>query len=47
VDFDYMSRKEMIKVPVGTAVEAAVASVEGGQVPKEFEERWTGGYILE
>jgi site-specific DNA-methyltransferase (adenine-specific)/adenine-specific DNA-methyltransferase len=47
VDFDYMSRKEIIKVPVGAGVEGAVSSAEPGQQPKEFEERWTGGYIFE
>jgi len=47
VDFDYMSRKEIIKVPVGAGVEGAVTSVEHGQPQKEFEERWTGGYIFE
>jgi site-specific DNA-methyltransferase (adenine-specific)/adenine-specific DNA-methyltransferase len=45
VDFDYMSRKEIIKVPKGSGVEeprpAAYVS------PVEFEERWTGGYIFE
>ncbi|MDO8432360.1 MAG: DNA methyltransferase [Candidatus Binatus sp.] len=53
VDFDYMSRKEIIKV----AVEADAPSPptplpqagEGGQRPGEgeFEERWTGSYIFE
>lgn len=45
VDFDYMSRKEIIKVPKGSGVE------EPRPVPyvsqTEFEERWTGGYIFE
>ena len=45
VDFDYMSRKEIIKVPKGSGVE------EPRPVPYvsavEFEERWTGGYIFE
>ena len=53
VDFDYMSRKEIIKV----AVEADAPSPptplpqagEGGRRPGEgeFEERWTGSYIFE
>jgi site-specific DNA-methyltransferase (adenine-specific)/adenine-specific DNA-methyltransferase len=57
VDFDYMSRKEIIKV----AKESGVASDspsppdplplagEGGRRPGEgeFEERWTGSYIFE
>lgn len=52
VDFDYMSRKEIIKVPVGTGV-SGVASLPGFEPPQseltlpEFEERWTGGYIFE
>jgi site-specific DNA-methyltransferase (adenine-specific)/adenine-specific DNA-methyltransferase len=45
VDFDYMSRKEIIKVPKGSGVEEPrpVRYVS----PVEFEERWTGGYIFE
>jgi DNA modification methylase len=45
VDFDYMSRKEIIKVPKGSGVEEPrpVPYVS----PIEFEERWTGGYIFE
>jgi site-specific DNA-methyltransferase (adenine-specific)/adenine-specific DNA-methyltransferase len=52
VDFDYMSRKEIIRVPVGAGFtwEAPLPGIEPGQkelsVP-EFEERWTGGYIFE
>ncbi|MGH8528219.1 MAG: DNA methyltransferase [Nevskiales bacterium] len=39
VDFDYQSRKEIIKVPVeGSGQDAK---------PLEFEERWTGSYIFE
>jgi site-specific DNA-methyltransferase (adenine-specific)/adenine-specific DNA-methyltransferase len=52
VDFDYMSRKEIIKVPVGTGL-TGVSSLPGLEpsqgvltVP-DFEERWTGGYIFE
>jgi site-specific DNA-methyltransferase (adenine-specific)/adenine-specific DNA-methyltransferase len=46
VDFDYMSRKEIIRVPksAGTGEEVAQAS-EGEAV--EYEERWTGSYIFE
>jgi len=45
VDFDYMSRKEIIKVPKGTGIEEPrpVSYVS----PVEFEDRWTGGYIFE
>lgn len=52
VDFDYMSRKEIIKVPVGTGL-SGVAVLAGAEPPHgesgkpQFEERWTGGYIFE
>ncbi|MBX9904233.1 MAG: site-specific DNA-methyltransferase [Burkholderiales bacterium] len=50
VDFDYMQRKEIIKVQKSLGVEEKLplppAPVgEGSQT--EFEERWTGGYIFE
>jgi DNA methylase len=47
VDFDYLQRKEIIKVPVGAGLGAG-ASLEGFELPQgelalpEFEERWTG-----
>ena len=52
VDFDYMSRKEIIRVPVGAGFtwEAPLPGMEPDQreLPApEFEERWTGGYIFE
>jgi DNA modification methylase len=52
VDFDYLQRKEIIKVPVGTGL-GGVAALPGfehpqGEMPMpQFEERWTGGYIFE
>jgi len=46
VDFDYMSRKEIIKVPVGTGL-GGVAQPQGVLATPDFEERWTGGYIFE
>ena len=52
VDFDYLQRKEIIKVPVGTGI-GGVAHLEGFEPPQgelmlpEFEDRWTGGYIFE
>jgi site-specific DNA-methyltransferase (adenine-specific)/adenine-specific DNA-methyltransferase len=52
VDFDYMSRKEIIKVPVGSGL-GGVASLPGFEPPQgeltlpQFEERWTGGYIFD
>lgn len=45
VDFDYLQRKEIIKVPVGAGL-GGVASIPEHE-PAEFEERWTGGYIFE
>jgi site-specific DNA-methyltransferase (adenine-specific)/adenine-specific DNA-methyltransferase len=51
VDFDYASRKEIIKVPtsVGHGEMAVLPGFEHSQqaMPLEFEERWTGGYIFE
>jgi len=49
VDFDYMSRREIIKVPVGTGMGGVLPGFEAPQaeIPLEFEERWTGGYIFE
>ena len=52
VDFDYMSRREIIKVPVGSGL-GGVSSLPGFEPPQgefampDFEERWTGGYIFE
>jgi DNA modification methylase len=45
VDFDYMSRKEIIKVPKGSGVEEPRPAPYVSSI--EFEERWTGGYIFE
>jgi hypothetical protein len=48
VDFDYESRKEIIKVPRRMGVEGELSGVvkaEGEFL--DFEERWTGGYIFE
>jgi len=49
VDFDYMSRREIIKVPVGSGVGGVLPGFEAaqGEMPLEFEDRWTGGYIFE
>ena len=52
VDFDYLQRKEIIKVPVGSGL-GGIASLPGFEPPQgeltmpAFEERWTGGYIFE
>jgi adenine-specific DNA-methyltransferase len=55
VDFDYMSRKEIIKVMRDTGVAESSpgtppsppAPLPEGEGSEEFEERWTGGYIFE
>ncbi len=48
VDFDYGSRKEMIKVPRGMGLEGHLPGIPPVQGElQEFEERWTGGYIFE
>jgi site-specific DNA-methyltransferase (adenine-specific)/adenine-specific DNA-methyltransferase len=49
VDFDYESRREIIKVPVGAGPGGVLPGFEGPQtdMPLEFEERWTGSYIFE
>jgi len=48
VDFDYMQRKEIIKVPKSLGVEGHLPGVDPVQGDlAEFEERWTGGYIFE
>lgn len=52
VDFDYLQRKEIIKVPVGAGLGGVTTMTPTGtasepiQIP-EFEEQWTGGYIFE
>ena len=52
VDFDYQSKKEIIRVPKETGVECGGSPplTEREQAPAlqaEFEDRWTGGYIFE
>ncbi len=48
VDFDYESRKEIIKVPKAMGVEGALSGVmQSGDEFIDFEERWTGAYIFE
>ncbi len=52
VDFDYLSRKEIVKVHKSLGVkEPPVTYGAGGSAvtidPSDFEERWTGGYIFE
>jgi site-specific DNA-methyltransferase (adenine-specific)/adenine-specific DNA-methyltransferase len=49
VDFDYESRKEIIKVPKRMGVEGELPGVvqAGSGEFVDFEERWTGSYIFE
>lgn len=50
VDFDYMSRREIIKVAAGSGVDGSESPSPSGRgvgVREEFEERWTGSYIFE
>ena len=48
VDFNYLSRKEMIKVQRGMGLEGQLPGIEPVQGElQEFEERWTGGFIFE
>ncbi len=48
VDFDYTSRKEMIKVAKTMGVEGELPGVVvAGEELLEYEERWTGAYIFE
>lgn len=49
VDFDYMSRAEVIRVPVNAGVDGVLPGFEPAQqdMPLEFEERRTGSFIFE
>ncbi|GAB3675194.1 DNA methyltransferase [Salinisphaera aquimarina] len=49
VDFDYQSRKEIIKVPVGSGTSGVLSGFEAPQneFDLDFEDRWTGSYIFE
>jgi site-specific DNA-methyltransferase (adenine-specific)/adenine-specific DNA-methyltransferase len=47
VDFDYESRKEIIKVAKNLGVEGALPGLADVNEFVEFEERWTGSYIFE
>ena len=48
VDFDYGSRKEIIKRPKSLAVQGSLTGVDPQQPDlAEWEEHWTGGYIFE
>jgi site-specific DNA-methyltransferase (adenine-specific)/adenine-specific DNA-methyltransferase len=47
VDFDYQSRKEIIKVAKSMGVEGALPGMVATGEFVDFEERWTGSYIFE
>jgi len=49
VDFDYESRKEIVKVPKRMGVEGELPGViqAGSGEFVDFEERWTGAYVFE
>lgn len=49
VDFDYQSRREIIRVPRAAGVDGVLPGFEApqGELAMDFEERWTGGYIFE
>lgn len=47
VDFDYESRKEIIKVAKNMGVEGALPGTADTGEFLDFEERWTGAYIFE
>lgn len=55
VDFNYESRKEIIRVPKGAEIAAVQGHLPGQEAAQreldlpaaEFEDRWTGAYIFE
>ena len=55
VDFNYESRKEIIKVPRGAGINTVQGHLPGQEPPQrelelpaaEFEDRWTGAYVFE
>lgn len=47
VDFDYESRREIIKVAKNFGVEDALPGMANAGELLDFEERWTGAYIFE
>jgi site-specific DNA-methyltransferase (adenine-specific)/adenine-specific DNA-methyltransferase len=46
VDFDYGSRKEIVKRPKGMGLQGALVAPSQGELV-EWEDWWTGGYIFE
>ncbi len=47
VDFDYESRREIIKVAKNLGVEGALPGTANAAEFLDFEERWTGAYVFE
>jgi hypothetical protein len=47
VDFNYESRKEIIKVARNLGVEGSIPGLADTSELIDFEERWTGAYIFE
>jgi DNA modification methylase len=48
VDFNYESKREIIRVPIEPTSQGTLAGLESGQLPlATYEERWTGDYIFE
>jgi adenine-specific DNA-methyltransferase len=47
VDFDYESRKEIIKVEKNLGVEGALPGTASATEFLDYEERWTGAYVFE
>lgn len=48
VNFDYMSRPEIVLIPLNAGVNGVLPNVEHSRqdIPLEFEERGTGGCIF-
>jgi len=48
VDFNYESKREIIRVPLEPTAQDMIPGLESGQLPlAAYEERWTGDYIFE
>ena len=48
VDFNYESKRELIRVPIEPTSQGTIEGLESGQLPlATYEERWTGDYIFE
>jgi len=48
VDFNYESRKEVVRVPKGFSLQGYLDGVEPAQTELvEYEEQWTGGFLFE